>query len=498
MTTTLASAGRPPRALPMLLLACCLALLGLAPLPALAQEDAAITADATVRFVHAINGGPEVDVLLDGQILAEAVPHAAATDYVPVSPGDRVVQIVPTGQPAEAAIVQLDLGAESARSYIIVALGPLNSVEGRVFDVSLDEMTPGMARGRLINASWDAGNLDLAITGGDDLFSGVGFGDGSDYVDLTPGAYNVDLRADDDRVLGSVADLEIAQSRAYDLVAIGQLADESVTLITLVTTVDLTCAEALEIAGTSEDSCVRLTHAAPDSAGTDVYINDALVAQGLEYSTATEFVAVPGGEGRVFKVTAASAPIEEALIEADFTLDAGQAYEVLITGAPDDLQLTITGIDLRPVPEGQARLGIIHASPDTGSLDLSFADGPLLAGGVEYRAVSEYIAVDEGSYAIQVRPAEDQMVILETDLTVVTGTVYDIVAVGRTDTQSIQLFVLTAPVPLQEGLVEAPDVDGSGTSAGSGTVEAVTTLEETASSEAEAETIVPAGATPAP
>jgi hypothetical protein len=379
-----------------------------------------------------------------------------------------------------------------------MALGPLNEVEGRIFEVDLAEMTPGMARARLIDASWDAGDLDLAVTGGDDLFSDVGFGDGSDYADVSPGAYNVDLRADDGRVLGSVTDLEIEQSRAYDLIAIGQLADESVTLLTLVTTVDLTCAEALDITGTSEDSCVRITHAAPDSAGTDVYINDSLVAQGLEYSTATEFVAVPGGEGRVFKVTAASAPIEEAILEADFTLDAGQAYEVLVTGAPDDLQFLITGVDLRPVPEGQARLGIIHASPDSGSLDLNFADGAELAGGVEYRGVSEYIAVDEGTYQLQVRPAEDQMVVLETDFTVEPGTVYDVVAVGRMDTQSIELFVLTAPVPLQEGVVATPSVNAIGTPSTSGTVESVTTLDETDDSEDEAETIVPAESTPTP
>src|SRR5690606_16543822 len=179
----------------------------------------------------------DVDVLLDGQILAEAVPYGAATDYVPITSGDRVVQIVPTGQPAEAAIVSLDLGAEAARSYIVMGVGPLNSVEGRIFEADMAEMTPGMARARLIDASWDAGEIDLAVTGGDDLFADIGFGDSSGYVDLAPGVYNVDLRAEDGRVIGSVTDLEIEQSRAYDLVAIGQLADESVTLLTLVTTV---------------------------------------------------------------------------------------------------------------------------------------------------------------------------------------------------------------------------------------------------------------------
>jgi hypothetical protein len=499
MNIVLASLQRLPRSLPIVLLTVCLAVPGLAPLPAQAQadQDEAVTADATIRFVHAVVGGPEVDVLLDGQLLAEAVPYGAATDYVPIAPGDRVLQVVPTGQPPDAAIVQQDLGAGPAGAYIFVALGPLNEVEGRIFDVNLDALTPGMARARLIDATHDTGALDLSITGGDELFTDVGFGDASDYAEVAPGVYSVDLRGEDDRVLGTIADIAINPSRAYDLLAIGQLADESVTLLTLETTVDPTCAEALSIMGTIDDSCIRLTHAAPDSAGIDVYVNDSVLAENLEYGTATEFVAVPAGEGRIFDVTATSAPIEEAIIEADFTLDAGQAYEILLTGAPDNLELTITGVDLRPVPEGQARLGAIHVSPDTGSVDIGFADGPTLFEGLEFRGVSEYIAVDEGNYALQVRPAEDQMIILESDLEVEAGTVYDVLLVGRSDNQSVDLVVLTAPVPLREGTAATPATNITATPA-AGTVEPVATLDATEDDEEVAETVVAAEETATP
>ncbi|MBA2521506.1 MAG: DUF4397 domain-containing protein, partial [Chloroflexia bacterium] len=468
-----------------------LSLIGLLASPGAAQEDAT-TADATLRIVHGVSGGPEVDILLDGQVLAEAIPFGAATDYVPIAPGDRVLQVVPSGQPGDAAIIQLDLGAEAARSYIFVAMGPLNEAEGRIFEVNLDEMTTGMARARLINGATDTGDLDLTITGGDSVFDNVGFGDGSDYVDVTPGAYSIDLRGDEDRVLGTVAEIMIEEAQAYDMVAIGQLADESLMLLTLVTTVDPSCADVLELGATAEDTCVRVTHAAPDSADVDLYVNDAIVAGGLTYGTATEFVALPSGEGRVLKVTAAGAPIEDTIIESDLTLDPGQAYEVLVSGAPDDLQLTVTGIDLRPVPEGQARLGVIHASPDAGSIDLTFADGTELFGGLEFRGVSPYIAVDEGNYELQVHPAEDQMVALASELEVEAGTVYDIVAVGRSDNQSLALLVLTAPVPLQEGIMAAPVTSISTTPESAETVVAVETLDPADDAEDQAETVIAA------
>lgn len=498
MKTVLAGKWRLRRSLLLVVLACGLTVLGLAPASTLGQESEDVTADATIRFVHAVVGGPDVGVLLDGQILAEALPYGSVTDYVPITPGDRVLQVVPTGQPGDAAIVEQELEVEQAGAYIFVALGPLNAVEGRVYDVNLEALTPGTARGRLIDATHDTGALDISVTGGDTLFSDVEFGEASDYAELFPGVYSLDLRGEDDRVLGTITDIAINPSRAYDFLTIGQLADESVTLLTLVTTVDPTCAEALGIVGTIDDSCVRLTHAAPDSAGIDAYVNDSLLAENLEYGTATEFVAIPAGEGRVVDVTATGAPIEDAILEADFTLEAGQAYEVLVTGAPDDLQLTITGVDLRPVPEGQARLGAIHASPDTGSLDIGFADGPTLFEGLEFRGISEYIAVDEGSYALQLRPAEDQMVISESELTVEPGTVYDVVIVGRSDNQSVEIFVLTAPVPLREGVVETPATNITATPAASGTVEPVTTLETSEKADEVTETVVAAEATPAP
>ena len=104
--------------------------------------------------------------------------------------------------------------------------------------------------------------------------------------------------------------------------------------------------------------------AAPDAPPVDVYLNDAQIAQGLTFGTATEYVTVPSGGDRGVRVAAEGTPAEEAIIDAGLDFDPGQAYEILVTGAGDDLEATITGTDLRPLAQGQARLRIIHAAPD--------------------------------------------------------------------------------------------------------------------------------------
>jgi hypothetical protein len=299
--------------------------------------------------------------------------------------------------------------------------------------------------------------LDFALAGGEPLFSDVGFGDASDYIDLAPGTSTFDLRGDDDQVLSSIADVTIEESLAYDMVAVGPVDDGSLTMLTLSTAVDPSCSAALGLGGPIEDACVRLTHAAPDSADVDIYVNDVIAAEDLSFSTVTEFVTLPSGEAQVFSVTAAGSPIEEAFVTTDLGLDPGQAYEVLVTGDAEDPQLTITGIDLRPVPAGQARLGIIHASPDAGSVNIGLDDGTTVAEDLDFRGVSEYKAIDEGTYEIQVSPAgDDQAVLLTSELQVTTSIVYDIVVVGRSESQTLAIMVLTAPVPVQAEAIASP------------------------------------------
>ena len=269
---------------------------------------------------------------------------------------------------------------------------------------------------RVIHASPDAGEIDLAVTGGDTLFENVGFGDATDYRDLAPGTYGLDLVGDEDRVLATAPEVTIADARVYDLVAFGQVDDQTLGLLPLETSVSPSCVEVLGLEAGLEDTCVRVIHAAPDAPAIDVYVGDSVIVQGLAFGSATEYVNLPSGDGRPVQVVAVGASVDEAVIDTTLDFDAGQAYEILPTGEGDELELTMTGIDLRPLPENQARLRVVHASPDAGNVDVAVSDGPLLFGDVEFREATDYAVVDAGTYTIDVRPAGEDTVALRTDL----------------------------------------------------------------------------------
>ncbi len=98
---------------------------GLLPLqasPVMAQDETA-EADATVRVIHASPGAPEVDVLLDGQPLLQGVPYGTASSYSTMTPEEHRVQIVPTGQTADAAVVDETIDAAPGQAYLVAVYG---------------------------------------------------------------------------------------------------------------------------------------------------------------------------------------------------------------------------------------------------------------------------------------------------------------------------------------------------------------------------------------
>ncbi len=431
--------------------------------PRAAAQDEVAEADATVRFVHASPGAPPVDILVDGQPILEGLTSSEASQYLTITPEEHRIQVVPSGQTAEAALFDETVGAEPGRAYLVAVFGLLNDLQGAIYDVNLDEIEPENARVRLINLSPEAGAVDLLETGGDEWFGDVDLGEATDYRDVAPGSYSADLRGEDDRVLQTIANLAFNETSVYDIVVLGLISDDSLSVQALETVVSPPCGEVVGITAAPTDACVRIVHAAQDAPAVDVYVNEAQIADGLEFGTATEYAAVPSGGGRGVRAVAAGGPMEEAILDESLDFDPGQAYEIVVNGAGDDLGLLITGTDLRPVAAGQARLRVIHASPDAGGVNIGLTgQDENLYEGIDFGDATEYIIVDAGDYPIEVRPGGDDMTVaLQADATIEEGMVYDLVALGRPDDRSLTLLVLTAPAEIQTGDIATPQaVDG--------------------------------------
>ena len=106
-------------------------------------------------------------------------------------------------------------------------------------------------------------------------------------------------------------------------------------------------------------------------------------------------------------------------------------------------------IDLTPLPDGQARLRVIHAGGDAGTIDVAVADGPLLFPGVEEGKAMPYVVVDAGGMTLRAAHHEGGAEIAESAVTFDAGAVYDVIALGRVEAGTFTLLLLSAPAEIR-------------------------------------------------
>jgi len=80
-------------------------------------------------------------------------------------------------------------------------------------------------------------------------------------------------------------------------------------------------------------------------------------------------------------------------------------------------------------PEGEARVRVVHASPDAPDVDVLVDDSPVLTG-VPYLATSDYLAVAPGSRNLKVNAAGTTTTVIDADVDLVDGIDYTVIASG--------------------------------------------------------------------
>ena len=203
--------------------------------------------DPTVRVVHASPDAPAIDILVDGQPLAQGVAFGSASEYAALSPGDHQVQVVPTD--GGAPIIDQTATFDGWTSNILAVVGQLANIQLLTNTVDISEIDAGQARLRVVNAVPDAPAIDMGVSGTDDpMVDGVQFPNPSDYQNVNPGTYDLDVRnSDSGETLLAAPGIQIEAGQVYDLFALGQAGNGTVQLLPLVTPVATACSATLGV-----------------------------------------------------------------------------------------------------------------------------------------------------------------------------------------------------------------------------------------------------------
>jgi hypothetical protein len=210
------------------------------------------------------------------------------------------------------------------------------------------------------------------------------------------------------------------------------------------------CSELLGV-GAAGEACVNIIHASPDAPAVDIFVNDMLAVENLEFGNATGYVALPAGDHNV-KVAPHGEAADAAVIDADVTLEADQAYEVAAVGQVADIAPAIFPVDLAALESmDEAAVRVIHASPDAPAVDVAVKDGDILIENLAFPDASDYLMVPAASYDLEVRPTGTTDVALDlAGVELEAGKAYSVYAIGTLADETLTVLPIVSGAPEAE------------------------------------------------
>lgn len=193
--------------------------------------------DAAVNVIHASPDAPAVDVYVDGEQALTGLAFGEFSGWVALPAGEHQIQVTAEGAELDSAVIDAMVTIEAGAAYHIAATGLLEDITPQIYQVDLSMLEDEMARVRVIHTSPDAPAVDIAVTGGDVLIENLEFPNASDFLEVPAGSYDLEVRpTGTEDVALELPGVEFEAGMVYDVFAVGQLADETLSVLVVPST----------------------------------------------------------------------------------------------------------------------------------------------------------------------------------------------------------------------------------------------------------------------
>jgi hypothetical protein len=177
-----------------------------------------------IRTSHLAPAAPVVDVYLNDQKVFSDVAFKSVTEYLPIPNGQYDVTVYRVGEKTNPIVDARGVMLEDATYTILAAgFGAGKATSTVVFEDWIEPIAT-RARLRVINASPDTPNLELALPGGLHILPQVIFKTASKYYTLPANTYDLAVRVDkrNDLIL---RDVKLEKGKVYTAFVVGRRAD---------------------------------------------------------------------------------------------------------------------------------------------------------------------------------------------------------------------------------------------------------------------------------
>lgn len=154
---------------------------------------------------------------------------------------------------------------------------------------------------------------------------------------------------------------------------------------------------------------VRILHASPDASNVDVYINGTRILKDFPYKKVTDYLPLPQGTYQI-DIYPAGTQVS-TLFSRKIHVENGKLYTVAAVGMGRSKAL-VTYEDHPMVPHGEAKLRIVHISPNTTEVDVAVKHGDVIFPNIAYRKATDYLGVTPMNIDLEVRLAGTNEVVL--------------------------------------------------------------------------------------
>ncbi|TQV73588.1 DUF4397 domain-containing protein [Aliikangiella marina] len=372
---------------------------------------------AKIQVVHASPDAPRVNLAVDDITFAENVDYLDATPVTDLAAGTHtadVLAILPDGSTVEAfPTVEAPFGADII--YTVLAVNTLENIEPLILTRADTAVTAGNARIQVVHAAPNAPIVDVYATApGADLATSsplvtADFKDSLDATEVPAGDYQIRITPAGDAatVVYDSGTITLPDGGDFTIAAVTNVGpgDQPVNLLLL------SASGSVSLLDASTPTSVRVVHASPDAPAVDIIANDGFaepLISNIPFAGWAGYVDLPADTYNIKVVP--NGETTPVVIDADLTLDAGVAYNVIATDVLAEITPLVLTADNRRVGT-EAKLRVIHGSPTAQNVDIylvapqtDITDVAPTLSDVPFQADTNFLSVAEGSYDVIVTP----------------------------------------------------------------------------------------------
>ncbi|MBK7937877.1 MAG: DUF4397 domain-containing protein [Lewinellaceae bacterium] len=370
-----------------------------------------LTPMASMQLIHNAPN-PTVDLYAGSVLLADSFAFRTATAYIDV-PADRTIKVsvAPENSTSVAdALASFTVSADSGKTYAVFASGILGN-SGTPFTLLTDEsrktaLNPANIEFNVHHGSPNVPALEIGVVGPGTIVPNIAYTGFSPYFSLPPATYQFTLKpvgaSDSPDIL--VANLNGLAGKTARVFTSG-LANGNPGFGLFAAFSDGTVVEFQRQPGPAR---MQIIHNAPGNQTVDIYENNNLLINDLEFRTATAFFEIPGGATAIAVAPGNSSSAAGAFANFNLALEPEFTYVVTAIGGNGgtpafDLVINNNGLE-QAISNNKVDISVLHGAPDAPAVDvdaLFVADN--VVSNLAYGAFTPYLQLDPDAYDLVVR-----------------------------------------------------------------------------------------------